>query len=867
MKKVIFLFALCLVFFIRNLANAQAVYAPEMNLIEVHHVAMIGSANEIIEKSEKFLKVWDQISFQMKLTRQALQAFTGKEIKAGSEKSELLNSLIRESVFVEQALARVKLASDRVNVHLHESEEVVREAWWLAGFHYKNRDSVIANLRRVVFALQARKLAVEANLAQWNERQMKEWLKLEASKSLQFSEGIRADNVLAQVEPIFFQIHNRVRLGILGHKKDEAEDALRAAVWFRSVVPVFFLDKVLTEYGQMRLKSILSNAEQTEDSLKKTLSSMRLGATHFIALDRMIASLGEGSSSPSEVTEWKKIAEARLGVEGGGHAPTSDQVEHGGLVIEFLDKDIDGYDAKEKNDKVANEYSLKSDSPGTGQGSVGKGIGGKQGDEGIARVSGKAIAENVKVDNRAETKAKIDAFVKDVMSGKVTSSGADRTGSDIKGLLDRARPGVPSKYKQSFDQLVAANDALKYSTDLFEKVVRGEAGRINRVTENAKAESKALNSELIAAPTINIEQVFGPDPSGEIAFARGALNDALQAPSSASLDELNTFVSQAVDSIPAPTGIEPYVLQDVLEEARGIPVGQRTLAGGGPYHPRGSYGQRVAQIKIGRIEDEVRRAQSIGRISHQGVVSISSRISQIIQENNISPDQIAASTSGFGSAFPLPARIKSVLEVVARIGLGFTPIGALIDFVDVVTGVDFFTGERLTDFQRILCVLGLIVGQGGALKSAVSESIASASPAIGRTISKIEGALAKGSKPVLGNKYVTELKDLVGTEKAAFENELYKKGIIEPGDILPQGQNFGQKYPGNWFGTIAPVDPEHAEELWNIGPWGKRAEKIIIYRAKERCSGYVGKVANGEGYQYFIPKNVDLNEVLEEISF
>lgn len=117
---------------------------------------------------------------------------------------------------------------------------------------------------------------------------------------------------------------------------------------------------------------------------------------------------------------------------------------------------------------------------------------------------------------------------------------------------------------------------------------------------------------------------------------------------------------------------------------------------------------------------------------------------------------------------------------------------------------------------------------------------------------------------LLGNKYVRELPELEGTFKAAFDGNIFQ-GSYEPGEILFQAQSIEQLQPGRWFLPIKPIDVQHAEDLTNIAKWDKIAGKVKVFKVKERVSGYAGKISGGSGHQFFIPKDVPLEDILEEI--
>lgn len=118
--------------------------------------------------------------------------------------------------------------------------------------------------------------------------------------------------------------------------------------------------------------------------------------------------------------------------------------------------------------------------------------------------------------------------------------------------------------------------------------------------------------------------------------------------------------------------------------------------------------------------------------------------------------------------------------------------------------------------------------------------------------------------PILGDKYVKQLPDLTDTFKEAFEGTIHK-GTYKPGEVLFQALRTGQDRPGRWFIPIKPIDADQAEELLNIRKWGNDAGQLRIFKVKENVSGYAGKVEGGSGHQFFIPNDVPLSDLIEEI--
>lgn len=221
----------------------------------------------------------------------------------------------------------------------------------------------------------------------------------------------------------------------------------------------------------------------------------------------------------------------------------------------------------------------------------------------------------------------------------------------------------------------------------------------------------------------------------------------------------------------------------------------------------------------------------------------------------------------------LSGNIAHLLATLGRIGIGFIPVvGSATDLYELLLGKAFLTGENLSPTQRAITATGLLIGQGNLFRQAGAKIIKTAKSL--RTESEVTAAIEKASEliskakdisPKLGNKYVKQdLPALKGSLQEAFEGHIFK-GTYEPGELLYQVQRTGQKSPGNWFTPIKPANTEHAEELLNIRKWGNDAGQIKIYRVKERVSGYAGKVADGEGHQFLVPKDIPINDVMEEV--
>lgn len=248
---------------------------------------------------------------------------------------------------------------------------------------------------------------------------------------------------------------------------------------------------------------------------------------------------------------------------------------------------------------------------------------------------------------------------------------------------------------------------------------------------------------------------------------------------------------------------------------------------------------------------------------------------------------------------------EQVANSIIDVALGLTPgVGIAKDVYELVTGENLVTGEELSSFDRILSAVSVVTLGGSkyvqtgitALKKLgvttqlleTSKNIIHPAMKLGlkakneitnfvqlskqvlradsNTFRHLDNIVESASRvnPKLGNKYVKELPDLSGSFKEAFEGTIHK-GTYKPGEVLFQALRTGQDKPGRWFTPIKPIDADHAEELLNIRKWGNDASQLRVFKVKESVSGYAGKVEGGSGHQFFIPNDVPLEDVIEEI--
>jgi hypothetical protein len=208
--------------------------------------------------------------------------------------------------------------------------------------------------------------------------------------------------------------------------------------------------------------------------------------------------------------------------------------------------------------------------------------------------------------------------------------------------------------------------------------------------------------------------------------------------------------------------------------------------------------------------------------------------------------------------------------------LTLSPLGPALDMYLAVVGRDT-DGRRLTDLERGIAAFCALTAGFARKTEAGLEVLRAIGKRLHRaddSISSFGRSMDRGSrlartasevKPILGDKWVRSGPPIPTEYVAEFRT--FREATYEPGYIVFQAQRTGQTRAGRWFTPIRPLDALDAETQLSLRKVGNDAHHVKAYQIRERVSGYEGMVKDGSGYQFFIPKDVPLEEVIEDIIF
>lgn len=205
---------------------------------------------------------------------------------------------------------------------------------------------------------------------------------------------------------------------------------------------------------------------------------------------------------------------------------------------------------------------------------------------------------------------------------------------------------------------------------------------------------------------------------------------------------------------------------------------------------------------------------------------------------------------------------RALATFALDIGVSISPAGWAKDVYEFTTGRSLVTQMPLSDGERLFAGLGMVAPALGPLGFAGIKILKNTTAGLP---GKILNAMVSARSLQKTGKFVRNLPPIREDYKDAFEGHIFP-GVYYAGEVIYQVQRAGATTPGRWFTPIRPRDAKEANEMLNIFKHHNYADQIKSYVFKDNVSGYAGKVAGGSGHQFYIPEDVPLNEVLDEVS-
>jgi Zn-dependent protease with chaperone function len=338
---------------------------------------------------------------------------------------------------------------------------------------------------------------------------------------------------------------------------------------------------------------------------------------------------------------------------------------------------------------------------------------------------------------------------------------------------------------------------------------------------------------------------------------------------------------------------------------------QRRLSSLIPSDPPLTPEQRNILSELKNFEEEALQTNRTHKISLKRYLAIAQRISAIIRDNHVTYADLYAEISfpsangafmeervlqlypAFGGfSAQLRSQISETLTALSRVGIGFVPyVGSSIDFYELVTGNEFFTGEPISTMGRALCAVGMVVGAGSTLRT-FEKALAREAVLTGDVSEAITWA-QRISKESRINRVVRynplnpgPLHRMQVAPGGAFVSDTFRSGsysgVINEDPIkLYRTYSTDDRQLGSFWTTQKPTGPFQATIDSAIDPaWGNtprmwieievpRGQTLYVGQAAAVRPGMVGAVSAtlpGGGSQVFIER-VDSSWIIEKGRF
>ncbi len=256
-----------LLFLITSPLSADTSYQDEINAVRLRTATLIDHGRERIDQLEQFKSAWAKIGFYSSELSELAEMRMEPQGYPNDFALLSLHELTFENVLVETLQDRLNQITPKIEEALQSADKIIVQYPDVHNLQNPLKDQVLTSLHELKETLDERKVQVEDNLAVWRQWQMAVALQAEISHQGQLIDQLAVYNDIGQVKVIF----NRLWLDTL-HKIYErdfpaARQMLAGYAWFKSIVPLYFADKLTTQDQTDFLTDILNEAQEKQTEL------------------------------------------------------------------------------------------------------------------------------------------------------------------------------------------------------------------------------------------------------------------------------------------------------------------------------------------------------------------------------------------------------------------------------------------------------------------------------------------------------------------------------------------------------------------------------------------------------------------------
>lgn len=496
---------IALVFLIATSASANY-YQQEIDAIDSRIKEYVDYADKRWRTIEQFNNIWVQIGYDLNDLEISLSWNPVNTQSLSDPNAQALKDITEEKVFVEISLAKLHEIKPRVEAKIRESADVVAIYPDLKPMHDKATLIITQELAELEASLTPRKTEVDQNLELWKQWQVDAALNADADRAQKLLDELQIKNFLDQAGQLFQMVWIQFYMDLSMSNKQDAEDHLTGHVWLRSVLPLFFADKLATESFRTSFVSLLNSEEAKETEMAADLAKVKVVHKTSQSSSMSFEEAGEEGGGegreeePNDGPSIDKIKQQANEMKPGSYAegdyerPFNVDGEKGEAhVTTEIDKSVCVYDP----DKGTGETTVTIDGKGfvRYEGNLPK--------ETVNNPSGPELQHSIDGDNRERINPLYHETWKEPCDpGDTKSAGdIDRANQKLKDMIDRAREHTHNNQdKHDLDQFKGEVQKYDNFKGIYGDAINGSLGKASGNQTAAVQHISGISKKLKTKP-------------------------------------------------------------------------------------------------------------------------------------------------------------------------------------------------------------------------------------------------------------------------------------------------------------------------------------------------------------------------------
>lgn len=753
-------------------------YQEEIDLIQKNHKRFVELADARFQQIERYRSAWNRIAYEMKQLELTVTQGPDRTGLNSSDASIQIQAISAEKVHLEQISELMSFVVPKISDEIQKSERVALELPELKAQHDRMKKTVLNVIASLGTKITSRLVQIQKAYEQYRLAQIAKEMQNTASGEQAMLEQMQVSEQIDQANIAFTYLSAKIESQINDRELSQARLTLSGMSWMRSVLPIYFTPILKNNLQKEKLDYYLEKAHKKESTLRETLLKLDQKqddwAIHqavrpnnqfttewksFVAtLDSFInffvtSSFAQGrgkDKSPSSAGAWGTIKRAAEQMHPGTSGRTSesqvqrlsDGREVGVNFTAEIRKDVCKYNEKTKSGSARVEVNgVKTTASRDPREMVSMPSDGQIRDaiensiresftrsfevschcssKGQTRSEGRSGGGGNGSSGSGETARSTPNTKPGSSHNALSQSGSTSTGPSLRDVATPERVSAlinrefgkdtSSGHRRDIEELQSQVSRWQQSEAVFESLMNDTTLQIAEAHQSTERSSKVMSQVEWQDAMLESGLTRFQTAVADLTVARIAVRDFIQSD--------RPLISQPFEEFLVGAAARP--------ENRNKASAAQAIQSIAELTHSGPASTRIAKKSLERVE---KRLSSTEPVHASEVPQILNQLSQVAQLEKITPRELQNPSANIrdDDRREIADRVASAAIAVTRIGVGFTPLGMAIDFHDLVTGYDFFTGEELSPVERSLSAIGVVLGVGGdlrLLKGALEASI------------------------------------------------------------------------------------------------------------------------------------------------